>query len=153
VHDDGTKARKYFLNIRNPNQLFPSEPSLTASKRPNPFRKPIVQTNLRTQRDNIFCFVQPRTSHHGKQCSAQFPEGVIINAEEREIISLNQTECSHMLSQHYSAGCDTSKNPVCDNQDNQETETYVHWHLSSYLDLMTDKQMTFDEFIADQRIL
>ena len=36
---------------------------------------------------------------------------------------------------------------------NQETETYVHWHLSSHLDFMSVKRMTFDEFIAEQREL
>jgi hypothetical protein len=52
-----------------------------------------------------------------------------------------------MMSQHNPADYCTSKKPVCDNQ---ESETYVQWHLSSY---MTDKRMTFDEFIAEQRKL
>ena len=34
---------------------------------------------------------------------------------------------------------------------NQETETYVHGHLSSHFDFMTVIRMTFDEFIAEQR--
>jgi hypothetical protein len=55
-----------------------------------------------------------------------------------------------MVSQHNPAGYGTSKKPVCDNQ---EIETYVHWHLSSYLDFMTDKRMTFDAFIAEQGML
>jgi hypothetical protein len=65
-------------------------------------------------------------------------------------INLDKSECSHMVSQHNSAGNDTSKKPVCDNL---EIETYVHWHLSSHFDFMTDKRMTFDEFIAEQGIL
>jgi hypothetical protein len=64
--------------------------------------------------------------------------------------NLDKSECNHMLSQHNSAGYGTSKKLVCDNQ---EIETYVHWHLSSYLDFMTDKRMTFDEFIAEQGTL
>ncbi len=70
--------------------------------------------------DDIYCFVQPRTCNYGNQCAAQL--------------------------QHNPVGYGTSKKPVCDNQ---EIETYVHLHLSSYLDFMTDKRMTFDEFIAE----
>ncbi len=55
-----------------------------------------------------------------------------------------------MVSQHNSAGYDTSKKPV---YDNLEIETYVHWHLSSHFDFMTDKRMTFDDFFAEQGIL
>ncbi len=55
-----------------------------------------------------------------------------------------------MVSQHNPASYFTPKKPV---RDNKKTETYVHWQLSSYLDFMTDKQMTFDEFIAEQGIL
>jgi hypothetical protein len=77
---------------------------------------------------------------------AQFPEGIIINYEERKIISLDK----NMVSQHNPAGYGTPKKPVCDNQ---EIETYVHWHLSLYLDFMTDKRMSFDEFIAEHGIL
>jgi hypothetical protein len=49
-----------------------------------------------------------------------------------------------MVSQHNPAGYGTPKKPVCDNQ---EIETYVHWHFSLYLDFMTDKRMTFDELL------
>jgi hypothetical protein len=62
-------------------------------------------------------------------------------------------ECRHMVSQHNQGGnvmYVTSRNSV---HDNPETESYVHWHLSSYFDFMTDKRMTFDEFIADQGML
>jgi hypothetical protein len=38
--------------------------------------------------DNIYCFVQPRTCNYDNPCSAHFPEGIIINYEERKIISL-----------------------------------------------------------------
>ena len=54
--------------------------------------------------DDIYCFVQPRTCNYGNQCAAQFPEGIIINYEERKIISLDLTECSHMVSQHNQEG-------------------------------------------------
>ena len=54
-------------------------------------------------------------------------------------------ECSHMVAQFNSGGNGTAASA------NQETETYVHWHLSSYLDFMTVKRKTFDEFIAEQR--
>ena len=37
--------------------------------------------------------------------------------------------------------------------DNPEKESYAHWHFSSYFDFMTDKRMTFDEFIAEQGML
>ncbi len=46
--------------------------------------------------DHVYCFVQPRTCNYGNQCTAQFPEGIIINYEERKIISLDKTECSHI---------------------------------------------------------
>ena len=62
-------------------------------------------------------------------------------------------ECSHMVSQHNQAGnvmYVTSMNSV---HDNPETKSYAHWHLSSYFDFMTDKRMTFDEFIAEQGML
>jgi hypothetical protein len=58
-----------------------------------------------------------------------------------------------MVSQHNQAGdvmYVTSRNSV---HDNPETESYVHSHLSSYFDFMTDKRMTFDEFIAEQGML
>jgi hypothetical protein len=55
-----------------------------------------------------------------------------------------------MVSQHNPAGYSTSKKPV---YNNQEIETCIHWHLSSYLDFMTDKCMSFDKFIAEQGIL
>ncbi len=54
-----------------------------------------------------------------------------------------------MVSQHNSAGYGTSKKPV---SDNQEIETCVLRHLSSWLDFMTDMRMTFDEFNAEQGI-
>jgi hypothetical protein len=103
--------------------------------------------------DDIYCFVQPRTCNYGNQCAAQFPEGIIINYEERKIISLDITECSHMVSLHNQAGdvmYVTSRSSV---HDNPVTESYVQWHLSSYFDFMTDKRMTFDEFIAEHGIL
>ncbi len=58
-------------------------------------------------------------------------------------------ECNHIMSQHHdnAAGYGTSKEST---YDNQETETYVHWHPSLYLGFMTDERMTFDEFIAEQ---
>ena len=62
-------------------------------------------------------------------------------------------ECSHMVSQHIQAGYMmyvTYRNSV---YDNPEKESYAHWHLSSNFDFMTDKRMTFDEFIAEQGIL
>jgi hypothetical protein len=81
--------------------------------------------------DDIYCFVQPRTCNYGNQCAAQFPEGIIINYEERKIIRLDKMECSHMVSQHTQAGdvmYVTSRNSV---HDNPETESYLHSHLSS----------------------
>ncbi len=62
-------------------------------------------------------------------------------------------ECSHMVPQHNQAGYltyITSRNSV---YDNQEIETCVQWHLSSFFDFMTDKRMTFHEFIAEQGML
>ena len=58
-----------------------------------------------------------------------------------------------MVSLHNQAGdvmYVTSRNSV---HDNPVTESYVQWHLSSYFDFMTDKRMTFDEFIAEHGIL
>jgi hypothetical protein len=109
-------------------------------------------------------FFQPRTCNYGNQCAAQFPEGIITNYKERKIISPDKMKCpkarkiispdkmkcSNTVSRHSPADYGTSKKPVCDNQ---ETETYVHWHLSSYLVFMTDKRMTFDEFITEPGIL
>jgi hypothetical protein len=54
--------------------------------------------------DDIYCFIPPRTCNNGNQCSAQFPEGIVINYEQREIINLDKTECSHMVSQYNPAG-------------------------------------------------
>ena len=97
-----------------------------------------------------YCIVRPSTCNYCNQCAAQFPEGIIINYEEKKIIGLDKMECSHVVSQYNSEGNGTSQKSV---YDNQETETYVHWHLNSSLDFMTDKRMTFDEFIAEQRKL
>ena len=55
-----------------------------------------------------------------------------------------------MVLQHNSGGNGTSQKSV---HGNQETETYVHWHLNSSIDFMTAERMTFDEFIAEQRKL
>jgi len=58
-----------------------------------------------------------------------------------------------MVSLHNQAGdvmYVTSRSSV---HDNPVTESYVQWHLSSYFDFMTDKRMTFDEFIAEHGIL
>ena len=99
---------------------------------------------------DIYCFVRPSTCNYGNQSAAQFPEGIIINCEEKKIICLDKMECSHVVLQHNSGGNGTSQKSV---HGNQETETYVHWHLNSSLDFMTDKRMTFDEFIAEQRKL
>ena len=103
--------------------------------------------------DGTYYFVQPRTCNYVNQCAAQFPEGIITNYEEGKIICLDKMECSHMVSQHIQAGYMmyvTSRNSV---YDNPEKESYAHWHLSSYFDFMTDKRMTFDEFIAEQGML
>ena len=35
----------------------------------------------------------------------------------------------------------------------QETETYVHWHINSYIDVMTDNRITFEKSIAESRKL
>ena len=57
--------------------------------------------------------------------------------------------CRYMVAQFNSGGNGTTSTVYA----NQETETYVHWHLSSHLDFMSAKRMTFDEFIAEQREL
>ena len=57
-------------------------------------------------------------------------------------------ESSYLISE-YNSGCNgTHQKAVYDNQD---PETDVHWHLSTYIDFITDNQMAFDEFIAEQR--
>ena len=97
---------------------------------------------------DIYCFIRPSTCNYGNQCAAQCPKGIIINYEE--IISLDKSECSYLISE-YNSGCNgTHQKAVYDNQD---TETNVQWHLSSYIDLITDNLMTFDEFITEQRKL
>ena len=73
---------------------------------------------------DIYCFVRPSTCNYGNQCAAQFPEGIIINCEEKKIICLDKMECSHVVSQYNSGGNGTSQKSV---HGNQETETYVHW--------------------------
>ena len=94
---------------------------------------------------NVICLSRPSTGNNGNQDPAPFPEGIIFNCGEMEIICPDEMECSHMVAHFNSGGNGTTVNA------NQETETYVHWHLSSHLDFMTVIRMTFDEFIAEQR--
>ncbi len=77
----------------------------------------------------------------------QFPEGIITNCEVMEIISPGNMECSYVVDQH-SGGNGTIQKYV---YANQETETYVHWHMDSYFDFMTDRRMTVEEVIQEQR--
>ena len=86
---------------------------------------------------DIYCFLRPSTCNYGNQCAAKFPKGIILHYEE--IISLDKSECSYVISK-YNSGCNGNHQKAV--YDNQDTETNVHWHL-----------VTFDEFIAEQRKL
>jgi hypothetical protein len=94
---------------------------------------------------NIYCFIRPSICNYDNQSAVEFPKGVIINYEEVEIFSLNQMECSDMVSKFNSGGYGKHHKSLYDNQD---TETNVHWHLCSNIDFKTD-WITLDEFIAE----
>ena len=96
---------------------------------------------------DIHCFVRPSTCNYGNQYAAQFPEGIITNYEEMELISHDKMECSYVATQYNSGGNGTSQNPV---YADQETETDAHWHQYSSFDFMTDNRITFEKSIAGQ---
>ena len=138
--NDDTKPRTF--DVSNQSYRMPSgSRDFTRDEEPN--GKSVDEGTV-----DIYCLLRPSTCNYGNQCAAQFPKGIIIHYEE--IISLDKSECSHVISE-YNSGCNgTHQKAVYDNQD---TETNVHWHLSSYIDFITDNRMTFDEFIAEQRKL
>ncbi len=43
---------------------------------------------------DVICLSRPSTCNYGNQDTAQFQEGIILNYEEKKIISPDKTECS-----------------------------------------------------------
>ena len=91
----------------------------------------------------------PSSCNHCNQEPAPYSEGFIFMCREMEITCPDVMVCRYMVAQFNSGGNGTTSTVYA----NQETETYVHWHLSLHLDFMSVKRMTFDEFIAEQREL
>ena len=52
----------------------------------------------------VYCFLDTSFCNYGNQYAAQFPEGIITNYEEMEIIGLDKMECSYVAAQCNSGG-------------------------------------------------
>ncbi len=87
----------------------------------------------------VYCFLDPNICDYGNQDTVQFQEGAITNCEVMEIISPYNMECSYVVGQQHSGGNESVQKSV---HAKQETETYVHCHMYSYFDFMTDRLLT-----------
>ena len=100
----------------------------------NGFHEESIQHFVCEEAVDIYCFIRPSPCNYGNRDAAQIQEGIIINYEEKKIISLDTLECSCMVTQDDS-GC---------NGTNQITV------FANQFDFMTEKRMTFDGCIAVQ---